>query len=147
MNIADLDFMKAAREAATASHCMHSNARVGVVAVRDGQIIASAANQTVGNIQPCTTAGRCLRQDLNIPSGTKREVAHCICAEQRMICNAARDGIALDGAEVYVTTLPCKLCVRLLTACGITRVVYDKSYPGESLELATATGLKLVPLK
>ena len=143
----DYDFMKKARFVATKSDCIRSGSRFGAIAVRDGEVIASGWNGYVGNMAPCGATGKCIRQELKIESGTRREVAHCICAEQRLICNAAREGTSLDGAVMYVTGLPCEVCVRLIIACGISKVIYESKYLNEqSYKQAELGGLKLIQI-
>lgn len=50
-------------------------------------------------------------------------------AEQNVLMQAARFGIATDGAEVYCTHKPCSICVKLMINAGIARVYYLKDYP------------------
>ena len=129
------------------SDCMRPEFRIGCVAVLNGKIVASGFNGYVGKLGSCETRGFCIRQKRNIPSGTQREVAYCICAEQRMICNAARSGIRLDGAEVYVTHLPCAVCIRLMIESGIVRVFYRNDYSCSfTKELAHDANFELIKL-
>jgi dCMP deaminase len=51
--------------------------------------------------------------------------AWTIHAEPNVICNAARHGIRLKGATVYVSLPPCETCAGLLVQAGVARVVYD----------------------
>lgn len=56
---------------------------------------------------------------------------HCVRithAEVNAVIQGARYGIALDGAECYVTTLPCLNCAKVLVSAGIHRVVYGSEY-------------------
>jgi len=41
---------------------------------------------------------------------------------------AARKGIAIEDATIYVTLEPCSECSKNLIASGIKRIVYEKSY-------------------
>ncbi len=41
---------------------------------------------------------------------------------------AARKGISIEGATIYVTLEPCSECSKNLIASGIKRIVYEKSY-------------------
>lgn len=41
---------------------------------------------------------------------------------------AAREGISIDGATIYVTLEPCSECSKNLIASGIRRIVYAKEY-------------------
>lgn len=52
---------------------------------------------------------------------------HVIHAEQNAISNAARTGVPVEGATIYITLPPCLPCARAITAAGIKRVVYPSS--------------------
>lgn len=124
----DRVYMDMAYEQAEKSVCLR--AKVGVVIVKDGLVVAQGYNNVVGGIRPCKEIG-CLRDELDITSGTRREVCRNICAEQLAISEAARNGVELDGAVAYVTTFPCHICAKLLVSSGISEIVYDKDYPDE----------------
>lgn len=144
----DYDHMKKAQLVATNSGCIRSHSRFGAVAVRDGEVLGIGWNGHVGDMPPCAKSGKCIRQELKVPSGTRREVAHCICAEQRVICGAAREGVALKGSTMYVTGLPCEVCVRLIYAAGIKRVIFTQEYTSQSsYEHAELVGLELVKME
>ena len=58
--------------------------------------------------------------------GDVEEKLRCIChAEENAICNAARAGISLKGATIYVTKFPCLACCKLIIQSGIARVYTD----------------------
>jgi dCMP deaminase len=52
-------------------------------------------------------------------------------AEPNAICNAAKHGIALNGATAYISLPPCGPCAGLLVQAGIWRVVYDQKFTDE----------------
>ena len=138
-------WMQRAEKIAEDSLCIRDESRIGAVAVKDGRIVETGFNGVVGNIPRCAIRGECIRKKMGIKSGTQREVAYCICAEQRMICNAARNGITLDGAEVYVTHRPCAICIRLLIEAGVARVFYKHEYVQQfTKELCAMTGFELM---
>lgn len=124
----DRVYMDMAYEQAEKSVCLR--AKVGAVLVKDGMVVAQGYNNVVGGVKPCKEVG-CLRDKLNIPSGTRREVCRNICAEQLAISEAARNGVELDGSVAYITTYPCHICAKLLVSSGVTEIVYDKDYPDE----------------
>lgn len=124
----DRVYMDMAYEQAEKSVCLR--AKVGAVIVKDGMVVAQGYNNVVGGVKPCKEVG-CLRDKLNIPSGTRREVCRNICAEQLAISEAARNGVELDGSVAYITTYPCHICAKLLVSSGVTEIVYDKDYPDE----------------
>jgi len=49
-------------------------------------------------------------------------------AEANALAFAARQGISVAGATLYVTLAPCIDCARLLIAAGIRAVDYDEEY-------------------
>jgi len=50
-------------------------------------------------------------------------------AEMTAITGAARSSISLQGAWLYTTAFPCHMCMRLIIAAGIRRVIYVDPYP------------------
>ncbi len=56
---------------------------------------------------------------------TKSEVIH---AELNSVLKAAKEGVSLLGATLYVTLSPCLVCAEMLVAVGIQRVVYSTDY-------------------
>jgi len=49
-------------------------------------------------------------------------------AEQNAIAFAAKNGIATDGATIYVTWSPCVHCAKVITNAGIKKVFYKNTY-------------------
>jgi dCMP deaminase len=77
-----------------------------------------------------------------------RITTHCVRtvhAEQNAICQAARRGIALDGATLYCRMTPCRTCAMLIINCGIKRVVCERKYHAgaESEELFRQACVKI----
>ena len=60
---------------------------------------------------------------------TKPEVIH---AELNCAIKAAREGVAIEGATVYVTLSPCIQCAALLLQAGISRLIYNDKYRDNS---------------
>jgi len=140
--VQDIDWMKKVKQVATGSGCVLPNSRVGAIAVRDGEVIMTGVNGVVGKITGCEEAD-CMRRE--IPSGTRREYAYCICAEQRMICKAAREGVSLKGAVAYVSHCPCATCVRMMIASGFEKAFYSREYNDPlSHEIAEKAGFDLI---
>jgi dCMP deaminase len=101
--------------------------KVGAVAVKEGNILAFGFNGTpAGFDNDCEYKE--YYQDGEYRVVTKPEVVH---AEANLICKAARDGISLKGATVYITTSPCSNCSLLLIQSGIARVVYRDLYKSD----------------
>jgi deoxycytidylate deaminase len=62
------------------------------------------------------------------------EYGRAVHAEMDALLDAARRGVAVEGATLYVTTFPCHTCARHIVAAGIDRVVYISPYPKSRAE-------------
>lgn len=138
----DRRFMEIARLVGTWCTCHRRN--VGAVIVKDKRIIATGYNGAPAGVENCLERGYCLRNKLQIPSGTKAEVCYSVHAEQNAIIQASKLGIAVDGATLYVTHQPCTICTKLIINAGIKRIVYGLEYPDDfSLELLKEAKIEL----
>ncbi len=132
----DLRFMSLAENVAEWSSCYQLNRHVGAVCVRDKRVLTTGYNGAPSGIKSCAEKGECLRRVKNIASGTCQEVCYAVHAEQNAICQAAKLGISLDGAIMYVTHQPCVICTRMIINSGIKKVIYKNGYPDDfALEL------------
>lgn len=127
----DRAFMAEAFEASKMSTCFRPDRKIGAVYVVDGKIVARAANCSPEGIKPCTLRGECLRQKLQVKSGTRLEICYANCAEMTGIINASKEKISLQGATLYCTHKPCSRCARIMIGAGIKRVVYSLQYPDD----------------
>lgn len=129
----DIDeyFLKIASVVAERSTCLRHH--VGAVAVRDKHILATGYNGAASGLKDCLELG-CLRNDMDIPSGTRHEVCRAIHAEQNAIIQAALHGVSLEGATIYVTHSPCILCAKMLVNARIIRFVTFGSYADEAFK-------------
>lgn len=101
---------------------------IGAILVKDKRILATGYNGTPAGLAHCDEVG-CLREQRGIPSGTQHELCRGIHAEQNAVIQAARHGIAIDGATVYCTHQPCVLCAKILINAGVKDIVYRAAYP------------------
>ena len=69
-------------------------------------------------------------------------------AEQNAIADAARRGISVDGATVYVTHFPCINCAKILAASGIAAVKYWRDYRNDPIviEILQEAGITVTHL-
>lgn len=141
----DERFMHLAETVAEWSSCFQQNRHVGAVAVRDKRVLTTGYNGASQGIESCSERGECLRRTKNIPSGTMQEICYAVHAEQNAICQAAKLGISLEGATMYVTHQPCVICTRMIINSGIKRVVYKNGYPDDfARELFSKSDVQLV---
>lgn len=114
---------------------------IGAILVKDKRILATGYNGTPAGLAHCDEVG-CLREQRGIPSGTQHELCRGIHAEQNAVIQAARHGIAIDGATVYCTHQPCVLCAKILINAGVTDIVYREPYPDElATEMLAEAGI------
>jgi dCMP deaminase len=122
-------FLKIASVVAERSTCLRHH--VGAVAVRDKHILATGYNGAPSGARDCLELG-CLREELNIPSGTRHEICRGIHAEQNVIIQAALHGVSLEGSTLYATHTPCVLCAKMLVNAKIKRLVTFGRYNDDS---------------
>jgi dCMP deaminase len=105
--------------------------KVGCIIVRKNQILCTGYNgPPAGHPHPADLGG-CERDIEGIKSGERLELCWCLHAEQNAILQAARNGVSIEGAEIYVTAFPCPICARMIDNSGITHVKVFGGYPGE----------------
>ncbi len=138
-------FAEMADYVGTWSSCYQENRQVGAVIVKDKRILATGYNGAPSGVQSCKDKGECLRKKLNIPSGTRHETCYAVHAEQNAICQAAKLGLSVEGATIYVTHQPCTICTKLIINAGIKKVIYNNGYPDDfSVELLKEAGIELI---
>lgn len=138
-------FMNLAETVAEWSSCYQANRHVGAIIVKDKHILATGYNGAPSGIESCAERGECLRRVKNIASGTMQEVCYAVHAEQNAIIQAAKFGISLEGATMYVTHQPCVICTRMIINSGIKKVIYKNGYPDEfALQLFAESNVKIV---
>jgi dCMP deaminase len=127
-------FMNIAREVGTRSTCDRKH--VGAVIVRDKSILATGYNGSVRGLPHCDDEGHLM------------EDGHCIRtvhAEANAIVQAARNGMRIDGAGIYVTASPCWGCFRLIANAGIVKIVFGEFYRDQKIfEVSQKLGIELV---
>jgi len=120
--LTDRNFINIAHEIARASKCVSK--QVGAVIVKNGRILSTGYNGTpAGFINCCEHWDNAYTSEHHEWSKTYE-----IHAEMNAIIWAAREGIKIDGATIYVTLEPCSECSKNIIASGIKRIVYDRSY-------------------
>ncbi|MBK6911577.1 MAG: dCMP deaminase family protein [bacterium] len=104
---------------------------VGALIVRNNQILASGYNGPPAGHPHPDELGGCERDIEGIKSGERLELCICLHAEQNALLQCARNGVPVDGADIYVTVFPCPICARMIANSGIKHVKVFGSYPGE----------------
>lgn len=120
--LSDENFIKIAQEISTASKCVSK--QVGAVIVKDGRILSTGYNGTPSGYINCCEHWRG-EYTAEHHEWSKTYEIH---AEMNAIIWAARKGISIENATIYVTLEPCSECSKNLIASGIKRIVYLKPY-------------------
>ncbi len=119
--------------------------RSGCVIARNKQILVTGYVGSPAGLPHCDEIGHQIKKTVH-EDGT--ETQHCVRtvhAEQNAICQAAKQGISIEGATVYCRMTPCRTCAMLLINCGIKRVVCERKYHAgtESEEMFKKVGIKI----
>jgi dCMP deaminase len=126
--------MRIAIQAAARSTCDRKH--VGAVIVRDKTILSTGYNGSIRGLPHCDDIGHMLEND------------HCVAtvhAEANAIIQAAKNGTAIDGADIYITASPCWSCFKLIANSGIKRILYLEFYRDERiLTIAPQANIELV---
>lgn len=131
-------FMGIARQVSTRSTCDRKH--VGAVIVRDRMILATGYNGSIRGLPHCDDVGHLM------------EAGHCVRtthAEANALVQAARNGVAVEKAGIYVSASPCFGCFKLIANAGLTRIVFGEFYRDERIfDFSSQLGLELlhVPL-
>jgi len=76
------------------------------------------------------------------------EDGHCVRtvhAEANAIVQAARHGMRIEEASIYVTASPCWGCFRLIANAGIVRIVFGEFYRDPKIfDVSQKLGIELV---
>jgi dCMP deaminase len=110
-------FMELAKHVSSRSTCPRKN--VGAVIVRDRNILSTGYNGSISGQPHCDEAGHMM------------ENSHCvrtIHAEINAIAQAAKNGVSINQADLYVTALPCWQCFKVIANSGIRHVYYAEDY-------------------
>lgn len=129
--LTDQIFINIAKEIASASKCVSK--QVGAVIVKDGRILSTGYNGTPAGYVNCSDHW----EGEYTADHHEWSQTYEIHAEMNAIIWAAREGISIDGATIYVTLEPCSDCSKNLIASGIRRIVYEKSYEHTNSDVVT----------
>ena len=133
----DVYFMDIAKQVSTRATCKRKS--VGAVIVRDRAILSTGYNGSVVGGDHCTDVG-CLMED-----------GHCVRtvhSEANSIIQAAKHGVSIDGATIYVTASPCWFCFKLIVNSGLKKIVFGEMYRDERItKYAEDAGIELINME
>ncbi len=129
-----------------ASRATCDRGRSGCVVVRDKRIICTGYVGSPPGLPHCDEVGHLMKQIVDEDGTVRKHCVRTIHAEQNAICQAAKNGLSLEGTTLYCTMEPCRSCAMFIISVGIRRVVARRLYhaAGESREMFAAAGVELV---
>jgi dCMP deaminase len=102
-------------------------------------ILTTGYNGSIRGLEHCDDVGHLM------------EEGHCVRtthAEANALVQAARNGVRVDGAEIYVTASPCFGCFKLIANAGLSRIVFGEFYRDERIyEFSKQLGIALFHLE
>ena len=126
--------MNIAKEVATRSTCDRKH--VGSLIVRDKTILSTGYNGSIRGMPHCDEVGHLM------------EEGHCVAtihAETNAILQAAKNGVMIDSAEIYITASPCWPCFKMLANAGIKKIYYGEFYRDERIfDVAKKLGIEMI---
>lgn len=140
-------FMKMVDLVGSRSTCDRARNAGSIIAKNNHVISTGYVGSPIG-LPHCDEAGHEMHTVVH-EDGT--QTRHCIRTnhhEQNAICQAARYGIALDGATLYCKMTPCYTCAKIIINAGIRRIVCAQDYHAgdRSKEIFKEAGIEYVLL-
>jgi dCMP deaminase len=127
-------FMNIAGQVASRATCDRKH--VGALIVKDKVILSTGYNGSIRGMPHCDEIGH------------EMEDGHCVRtvhAEMNAIVQAAKNGVAIDGATIYTTASPCWICFKLIANAGIKEIVFGEFYREPKIhDVSAKIGIKLV---
>jgi len=102
--------------------------RSGALLVRDRRILATGYVGSPIGIPHCDEVGHEMHTVTRENGVASRHCLRTSHAELNAIVNAARFGVAIDGATLYCKMVPCYTCAKAIINAGIKRVVAFRNY-------------------
>lgn len=115
--------------------CLRRN--FAAIIVKNDEIMSTGYTGAPRGRKNCSDIGRCKREELNVPRGTRYEICRSVHAEQNAIISARRHdmigstlylvGKEQSSGELVKNASPCTLCKRFIINAGIEKVIIRDS--------------------
>lgn len=136
-------FMEVTRTIAKRATC--DRGRSGCVIARDRQLLVTGYVGSPVGLPHCDEVGHLMKKVIHDDDSISQHCMRTVHAEQNAICQAAKLGVAINGATLYCKMTPCRTCAMLIINSGIQRVVCEKKYHrgSESEQMFKDAGIRL----
>ena len=129
-------YLNIAKAVSRRSTCLRR--QYGAVIVKDDAIVSTGYNGSYRGAENCCDNSTCKRQELGVAHGERYELCNSVHAENNAIINAARQGVSVLGATLYlygydcveekeIIAEPCMMCARVIQNAGIAEVVTNNN--------------------
>lgn len=117
----------------------------GSIIVKDKRILATGYVGSPAGIKHCNELGHQMKKTVHEDGSESQHCVRTAHAEMNAICNAARHGVAIDGATLYCKMEPCYVCAKAIINAGIKRVVALNKYHAaqDTREIFSQAGVQL----
>lgn len=119
--------------------------QVGAVLVKNGKVVFQHHNHHLpDDYQPVYNGD----PRGNFSKGEYIDLGTAQHAEAAIVAQAAKEGVSLAGADLYVTTFPCPVCAKLVAETGVKRVLFGDGYSMvDGVKVLEAAGIELVKVQ
>ena len=119
--------------------------RSGCVIAKDKQLLVTGYVGAPSGLPHCDDVGHQFKKIIHEDNSITTHCVRTVHAEQNAICQAAKQGISINGATLYCRMTPCRTCAMLIINCGIVRVVCQRRYQDseDSESMFEKAGIKL----
>lgn len=141
--------MQMAHVAAQRGTC--SRAQVGVVIALEGRVLSTGYNGAPAGLPHCSHLCDCPRSRIQGKHSedcwSQQPCLVASHAECNAIAWAAREGVAIKGATLFTTLVPCLSCAQLIVNSGIVKVIAAQRYRDTSgHDLLQRAGVDMITL-
>lgn len=136
-------FLEIAEAVSKRSTC--DRGRASCVIVKDNQILVTGYAGSPTSFPHCNEVGHQIKKLIHEDGTITQHCMRTVHAEQNALAQAARRGVAIDGATAYTNMTPCRTCAMLLINAGIKKVVCERKYHAgaESEQMLKKAGIKI----
>lgn len=122
--------------------------RSGCIIAKDNRILVTGYVGSPAGLPHCDEVGHQLKKMIHEDGSVTQHCVRTVHAEQNAICQAAKNGISIEGATLYCRMTPCRTCAMLIINCGIKRVVCQRRYhdSADSLAMFAQAGVEITHL-
>jgi dCMP deaminase len=119
--------------------------RTATVVVRNKRILATGYVGAPMGLPDCDEIGHQMKKTVHEDGSESWHCVRTTHSELNALALAARNGVAVDGATMYMKMAPCYTCAKVLINAGIVRVVCEKDYhvTSDSKKIFKQAGIKL----